>query len=642
MTRLACLVVLVMVVLPSASPGALAAQPDTEKRSARAQQLSRDARRSLYEESTEGRRRAIRFLEEAVVLAPDDPTMWHQLGEAYAGARYGARSRACFERALAIQPRDPGAWFLSGMAWRREWLRRLEPSALERAIAAFDTCTRLDPEHGEAWLRLAGMLYERRDVPAAFAAAGKSKDRGPYPDHNALALAYLTFRIGDIAGADTLFARVLPRIDAPVRRLFEEPWLVLGGAVDLHARRDTSAGRGVRFWEQQDPDPTTPENEFRLEYWARVAHAFLLFDDPLEPRFDARAMTYVQYGPPATVTFTDGTFQAIQMLYRDQYNKSLASYPYFTQLWEYPHYGMRIWLDDRALVGRYERRTRRADDPASNPDEAALSAQPDVVAIDGGAGVFTLRPPRSQRLALRTLHSRFEGSRAKRLLSQVRVRASRADSVVARWLVVDAAGREMARQVQSLDLSACAPESLGVARFSAELPAGDYRVHVSTSDRRHRRAVHQEDISLPGAAEGIGLSDIVGVCSEPSTQVQGGAVVLEASEDSRVQAGHDASCYFEISRLASASPGRSRFQYRYRLQRIAGEAGTDGAPGVGHILREYTSEEIDVDGSLRRQFVTVPTRALPQGRYRLTILVRDLVAGLEVERAFDFEQEGPT
>jgi len=632
--------VLVLVVgLAAVTPAAASGGPPAESASARGLELQRSARRALLDATAEGRSKAIHMLEQALALEPDNPTHWHLLGEVYASARYGAKSRACFEHALSMAPKDADGWFLSGMAWRREWRRLLDPTALDRAIAAFDTCTRLDPGRGEAWLRLSGLLYEHRDLEGAYAAAEQAGERGPYPAHNALARAYLAFRTGDITGADSLFHGVLPRLDASLRRWFEEPWIVLRGAADPRSGRSPAPDSSqVPFWESRDPDPTTPENEFCLEYWSRVAHAFLLFDDPLEPRFDARAMTYIQYGPPATVSVVDGIAQGMSMA-RDQHNRSLAEYPFLSQIWDYPQYGMRIRLDDRALVGRYVRQARRMDDPASSPSDAALRAQPDVIAIEDGDALFTARPPRRWRLELLTLHSRFEGTGTMRLSSQVRVNATPSDSAVARWLVSDTTGREVAREALAIGLSACAPESLGVARFSAGLPGGDYRVFVSVSDRRHRRATSAAIVTVPGPGAGVGLSDVVAVCSEPATQLQGTAVYLEAAEAPRVQGEDALSCYFEIARLALSPQGRSRFQYRYRVQRLADECATDAAPVQERVLSEYTSEEIDVDGSLRRQFVAIPARMLAPAHYRLTIKVRDVANGSEAERWLDFTKE---
>jgi GWxTD domain-containing protein len=376
--------------------------------------------------------------------------------------------------------------------------------------------------------------------------------------------------MGDIARAESLFKDVLPRLDALVRRWFEEPWVALGGSAD-HGPGDkpSSSTSQTPFWETLDPDPTTPENEFRLEYWSRVAHAFLLFDDPLEPRFDARAMTYIQYGRPAT---------------------------------------------------------------------AALRGQPDVVEIENGAALFTARPPRSQRLGLLTMNSQFEGQAMTRLSTQVHVYATQPDSAVARWLVYDSTGREVARETQVLDRSACTPESLQFARFAADLTGGSYRVVVSASDGRHRRGLRESIVSVSAAARDVGLSDVVAVCSQPTIQLQGDAVFLEAAEIPRVRGEQALSCYFEIARLSSSPEHRFRFQYHYQVQRLADGIAGD-ARAAGPILSEYASEEIDVGGPLRRQFVTIPARALAPDRYRLTIRVHDQASGLEAQRSLDFTKD---
>jgi GWxTD domain-containing protein len=638
MPRLVRLVVLVVGLLSMTAVVAWGTKASTEAASVRALELQRSARRALLEGTADGRHRAKSLLEQALVLEPDNPTHWHLLGDVYASGRFGTQSRACYARALGIAPHDAGGWFLSGMAWRREWRRLLDPSALNRAIAAFDTCVRLDPGNGEAWLRLSGMLYEHAELDAAFDAAESAGEHGPYPDYNTLARAYLAYRTGDVARAETLFDRVIPRLDVSVRRWFEEPWLALEGAAGPRSGKDFLARSQAPFWESRDPDPTTPENEFRLEYWSRVAHAFLLFDDPVEPRFDARAVTYLQYGPPAQVTVVDGTIQGM-MMSRDEHNRSLAEYPFISQIWDYPQYGMSIRLDDRALVGQYVRPLRRADDPASSPADAALRAQPDVVAINGGAALFTLRPQRARRLEVTVLHSLFEGNGSTRLSSQVRVHATLADSAVARWLVYDSNGREVARESRALDLSACAPDSLRVARFSVEVPGGDYRVFVSASDRLHRRALREAMVAVSTTGRGVGVSDVVAVCSEPGIQLQGNAVFLEAAEEPLARGEQALSCYFEIARLSASPQGQFQFQYRYRVQRLAETPAADAAPVEGPVLSEYTSEVIDVGGSLRRQFVTIPARTLAPGGYRLTIRVHDLASNLEAERSLDFRKE---
>ena len=54
---------------------------------------------------------------------------------------------------------------------------------------------------------------------------------------------------------------------------------------------------------------------------------------------------------------------------------------------------------------------------------------------------------------------------------------------------------------------------------------------------------------------------------------------------------------------------------------------------------EAHREEENV-GPLRRQFVSESVQALPPGRYRLEITVRDLVAGTDAKASVEFAKEG--
>jgi len=70
--------------------------------------------------------------------------------------------------------------------------------------------------------------------------------------------------------------------------------------------------------------------------------------------------------------------------------------------------------------------------------------------------------------------------------------------------------------------------------------------------------------------------------------------------------------------------------FRDRLRdRLGGHAG-QAAPRLSF---RSTQEGV---GPLRRQFISVPAASLPLGRYRLTILVRDQLAGTKTEQWADF------
>src|SRR5262249_20589726 len=128
--------------------------------------------------------------------------------------------------------------------------------------------------------------FEGHDYAGAARAAEHALAGRPRRPEAALAAAYVAFHEGDTERSDSLFRVAIPRLDPALRVFFEDPSSILGA----HAPRGD--------WEGLDPDPTTPENEVQLEYWSRVAHAFLLFNDPARPGTDMRFQTYVQYGSP--------------------------------------------------------------------------------------------------------------------------------------------------------------------------------------------------------------------------------------------------------------------------------------------------------------------------------------------------------
>lgn len=603
----------------------LPAAPAVSGSSERAASLNRWAREALMDSSLEARQRAIRHLEEAIELEPANPGHWYVLGRAYAMAGFAEKSRECFRRATGISPHDPSGWFESGMAWRREWMRVMEPQARDRAIAAFTTATNLRPNMSDAWLRMAPLLYDRGDRAAALAAAERAVRGRWYRDQARLALGYLSFRAGEIVRADSLFALALPGLDPGVRPLFERPAMGLGLAAG-----DAASGA---FWEGRDPDPTTRENEFQLEYWSRVAHAYLLFYDPLQPDLDERVFTYLRYGPPARVDLNPlgvaNTFSAMPGV-PGPYGGSLAMYPYTVQAWYYPELGMRVLMADRSLTGRYTVPPLRDDDPTTRPAPAILARRGDLLALGGGVAVFPKLPPPEQQLPVEGVIARFRAGERPRLFAQARTMGRPGDKVTARWVVLDAQGREAARDTQFCELSSCGPESLRVARFTADLPPGEYRVVLSVSDRHRRRGIAESPVRLDAPPAGLVLSDIVPVCPDPAAQLDGRSVRIEAADESGLPPNRALSVYFEIYGLAPASDGLARFEYTYQVRRREGRE-TVGAP-----VREYASGEIPVQGTLRRQFVSIPAQSLPPGDYALSVHVRDLGTARSAERTIPF------
>jgi cytochrome c-type biogenesis protein CcmH/NrfG len=635
---LSLLVLLAIVPLgATAAPPVRTAADSLEK----ARTLTRWGWDAVGDPAVEARQRAIRDLKDAIRLDPKDPEPWLALGRAYELGGYGEQARDCYRRSIALAPRRPDGYMELGMAWKREFLRTLHVESLERALGAFDTVARLRPYGADAWLRIAPLRYERGDLAGAADAAERALAGRPRRPAAPLAVAYLAYRQGDVERADSLFTAAIPLLDPTLRVLFERPeWIGIGGAAGA-----ASAPHGARAdpWDGLDPDPTTPQNEARLEYWSRVAHAYLLFFDPLRPDLDARAETYVRYGPPSKVELNPaGVANTFKYNPGDSKRGSvMAEYPLDALVWSYPDLGMRIVLHDRSLTGHYTPAATRAFDPLSVPNPRVLAERGDLLSLGGGRAIFPTLPSPAQRLAVQGVVARFESGYRPRLLAQVQVPGSPADTLWARWLVLDAAGREVARDTQAMAVSACNPTARRVAEFSADVPAGTFQVAVSVRDARHRRGLIRDTLALGPAPPGLALSDVVLACGEPSLMVSGSTVRLEANIEGRVAGRQPLVAYFEIYRLAADAGGLARFEYEYVVRRVprapTGLAKLFVLPEAPVI--SATSREAVQVGTLRRQFVSVPAQSLEPGRYRLEIRVRDLLDGQEARGATEFTRE---
>jgi|GEM_PF-4769570 len=57
------------------------------------------------------------------------------------------------------------------------------------------------------------------------------------------------------------------------------------------------------FWERRNPNPGSPENKFKEQYYKRVAYAKQHFHYLAAGPRDDRARIYIQYGPPDKIAF---------------------------------------------------------------------------------------------------------------------------------------------------------------------------------------------------------------------------------------------------------------------------------------------------------------------------------------------------
>jgi cytochrome c-type biogenesis protein CcmH/NrfG len=595
------------------------------------------AEEALAEGSVESRLRAVRNLQLAIDLEPGEPRHWLLLGKAKLLGEFEGEARACFRRAAVLDPRSARAFAELGLAWKREWLRRLDTLALARAVEALDTAAALSPYAADPWLELVPLRCERGDLEGAAAAAARAVAGRPRRPEAPLAAACVAYRRGQIERADSLFRAALPRLDPELRDLFQDP------------RRWTGVPAAGRPWEGLDPDPTTAENELELEYWSRVAHAVLLFHDPLRPGFDFRVETYMRYGRPRRSELNPLGVEAETRSFGAKYKPPLTQYaqrggsrwippaefPVQVQAWYYPELGMRVVMQDRSLRGRFEPALRSDDDPASRPDPRALAGRPDLLAMGQGLAVFPKLPPPEQRLEVEGVVAGFEGERGPRLLVQVETPATPAESLWARWVVELPGGRAVARGAQALRPAACDPGDRQAVQLTAEAPPGAYRVTVSVRDGRGRRGLFQTEARLAGRGGGLELSDLVLACDDPSLLVAEGTGRFSALVTARAASQRPLVAYLELYRLAAGTDGLARFEVTCEVRRV----GARSAPaGPGAALISTSRQEVH-HGAVRRQFVAVPVQGLGRGRFRLEVRVRDLVGGETAARSVEFERQ---
>jgi len=629
----------VLLLLAAAYPAEARTDRPPTGRAARAQRLYDEALGYIARSTIEARRLAIADLEQATLIDPGNPEIELTLARVYYQAGFLKNARLRFERVARLAPTDADARFGLGQVWRRDWLKYLEPAALDRAVENFSTAARLRSDQCDPWLMLVPLLLEQHNLGAASAAAEHAADAAPERPEAELALAMTSYRSGQAGRAADLFRRAIPRLPKLARERFEDisPVASEQDTVALH-RLDAAGQREFvrRFWREHDPDLTTPESEAQLEYWARVTQAYFLFFDAHRREWDERGEVYVRYGPPEGAEYNPlGERLSVRF-------GTVGEFPANVLRWDYPSLGMTVTMQDRLLSEYYLLPITRDYDPDPRPDPDSLAARSGSLATRGGRGVFPRLPPGVRPLPVEGAITRFEAAGAPRLLAQIETPGGPGGDLRAEWVVVDSAQHEVARAGRELSPSPCDATELRVADFATELPAGRYTVGIAVNDEAGRRGVYRENVTLGSPAEGLALSDVAVSCGSPPVGER--TVRLAPNPAARVEGSEPLVAYFEVYRLRPGSNGQSRFQYVYTVR----SAEKDPRIWIQRLLAPRAqppeisaSREEENAGPLRRQFVSVPVQSLPPGRYWLEITVRDLIAGTEAGGRASFVRPGP-
>jgi GWxTD domain-containing protein len=628
---------ILLLLLVSAGAARAAVAPESpSRRHPEAETLYQRSLALLARGTLDSRRSALRALEQATLLEPGEAAYQLSLARAYQAAGFLKSARDRYERVARLRPGDAAGHIGLAQTWRRDWLKYLERPSLDRAAAEFALAGRLDSTNADVWLELAPLQVERGDLSGACATAFRALRRAPTRAEAHLAVAHALYRSGMLREADSAYRAVLPGLAPAVRARFEDISPVASEADTAtlhHLPADEQPAFVERFWRENDPDLTTPENEARLEYWARATQAYFLFYDRKRRDWDERGEVYVRYGPPAEMAYNPvGEWHGRRFGNTPPAASNLL-------VWNYPELGMMVTLQDRLLSERYLLPISMSRDPDPVPDPEALARLTGSLGTRSGRGVFRLLPPGTTPLPLESVLARFEGREGPRVLVQFATPGGPADSLWAEWSVLDSAGTVRTRGSRPLVPSACEAATRRVGDFTAELAPGPYVVSVTLRDGADGRGVLRRPVELTAPGTTLALSDVVIACGTP----EGGAAVrIEPNPGARVAGAGPLTAYFEIYHLRPGGDGLARFEYVYSVRSLA----RDSRHWVQKLFVPALPPAVSVSreerhlGDLRRQFITVPVATLPPGRYRLEITVRDRVAGEEVTRRLDFTKSG--
>ncbi len=110
-----------------------------------------------------------------------------------------------------------------------------------------------------------------------------------------------------------------------------------------------------QFWRRRDPDPDTPENEYREEHYRRIAYANDRFSIGAPGWKTDRGRVYIINGPPDSIEYHDQGEQ----YYRPMGEGGGVTTTYGWQVWYYRHIdgigdGIEVEFVDKTMTGHFE------------------------------------------------------------------------------------------------------------------------------------------------------------------------------------------------------------------------------------------------------------------------------------------------
>jgi GWxTD domain-containing protein len=140
-------------------------------------------------------------------------------------------------------------------------------------------------------------------------------------------------------------------LDDESKAFYDTARLIMTNAEDAIFRRLPDAGARAEFiadfWDKRDPNPETPENEFKAEFQRRVDYANSHFNEGKRGINTDRGRVYLYLGPPEKIeTYSPSSMQ--------QQTSMPSGMQGFTLLWVYYTYDAAVIFTENQVGGGYQ------------------------------------------------------------------------------------------------------------------------------------------------------------------------------------------------------------------------------------------------------------------------------------------------
>ncbi len=269
------------------------------------------AKAYLARGTPEGRIAAEETFGDLVALASSEPLYLEALARLQLRQGFRSNARRALDRLVDLRPHDTGALYELGRLAETDWWRYVHPPDRERSVALYRRTLEADSLHAPSLVRLAVLAIEADSLETAAPLVERLMRAYPDREDARLLLGVLHERRGNLEAAEEVFASVvsgmpLMRRHAYAWPSFLEPDTTVGFWEYGDDEPDSVSLYDETFWARHDPTPATPANERFVVHASRMAMADFLYGDSargVRGWETAPGEFYVRFGKPVRRRF---------------------------------------------------------------------------------------------------------------------------------------------------------------------------------------------------------------------------------------------------------------------------------------------------------------------------------------------------